>query len=90
MIYFQRNLVALLEIYHTMARMQMLTDNELLAKIDEFLASQDMKPSRFGLEAMGDGALVAQLRAGRSLTLKNAARVMSFMAEYSTQPRKSA
>lgn len=68
--------------------MQMLTDTELLAKIDEFLTAQDMKPSRFGLEAMGDGALIPQLRAGRSLTLKNAARVMDFMSTYSSpQPK---
>lgn len=72
-----------------MLPMQMITDTDLLAHIDAFLAVQEMAPSRFGLEAMGDGALVPQLRAGRSLTLKNATRVMAFMTTY--QPtRKSA
>jgi hypothetical protein len=34
------------------------------------------------LDAMGDGALIPQLKAGRSLSLKNAEKVLSFMAKY--------
>lgn len=57
----------------------MITDTRLLERIDAFLAETAMKPSRFGLEAMGDGALVAQLRDGRSLTLRNVERVIRYM-----------
>jgi hypothetical protein len=60
-----------------------ITDAEMLDQIERFLAAHTMKPSRFGLEAMGDGALVQQLRAGRSLSLRNAERVVRFMASYS-------
>lgn len=62
--------------------MDVITDTELLERIEAFLAQHDMKPSRFGLETMGDGALVSQLKAGRSLSLKNAAKVVSFMEAY--------
>jgi hypothetical protein len=62
--------------------MDMLTDAQLLVRIDAFLAQTEMKPSRFGLDAMGDGALVSQLRAGRSLSLRNAERVVRFMEAY--------
>jgi len=57
----------------------MMTDQTLLRDIEAFLRDHQMSPSRFGLEAMGDGALVAQLRAGRSLSLRNAERVVRFM-----------
>jgi hypothetical protein len=72
------------------AAMEIITDTDLLDRIDAFLAAQDMAPSRFGLEAMGDGALVSQLRSGRSLTLKNAARVIAFMSQYPTQSGRAA
>lgn len=62
--------------------MEIITDTDLLERIDVFLAAHGMAPSRFGLETMGDGALVSQLREGRSLSLKNAARVLSFMSTY--------
>lgn len=52
----------------------------LLSEVEGFLHDTKMKPSRFGLEAMGDGALVSQLRAGsRSLSVKNADRVLSYI-----------
>jgi hypothetical protein len=57
----------------------MLSDADLLEEIQSFLTRHKMKPSRFGLEAMNDGALVPHLKAGRSLTLKSARRVMDYM-----------
>lgn len=59
--------------------MHITTDAQLLELIDAFLAQTNMPPTRFGREAMGDGALVAQLRAGRSLSLKNAEKVVAYM-----------
>lgn len=58
------------------------TDAALLEQIEAFIAAHDMRPSRFGLDAMGDGALITQLKAGRSLSLRNAERVLRFIAEY--------
>lgn len=64
------------------------TDDTLLQEIEGFLRETEMKPSTFGLSAMNDGALVGQLRTGRrSLTLKSATRVLSFIA--ANRPTKS-
>lgn len=63
--------------------MEKLTDSALLTKIEAFLKSHDMAPSRFGILTMGDGALITGLRAGRSPSLKNANRIIDFMATYS-------
>lgn len=68
--------------------MKIITDAELLEQIERFIAKHEMKPSRFGLEAMGDGALIPQLKDGRSLSLRNAQRVANFMATY--RPTKQA
>lgn len=65
--------------------MKIITDAELLEQIEQFLKKTEMAPSRFGLDAMGDGALVPQLKAGRSLSLKNAERVARFMSAYASQ-----
>jgi len=70
------------------ALMDIITDAQLLERIDAFLAVTDMKPSRFGLDAMGDGALISQLRAGRSLSLRNVERVVRFMDSH--QPTQAA
>lgn len=59
-----------------------MTDDTLLAEIDAFLARTNMKPTRFGIDTLGDGGLVNGLRTGRSLTLKSANRVLAFMSEY--------
>lgn len=55
-------------------------DAALLAKIEAFLTTSGIKPSRFGLDTMKDGALVAQLRAGRSLSLRNAEKILDHIA----------
>lgn len=57
-------------------------DAELLAKIDAFIARTGMAPTRFGRETMADGWLIEHLRNGRSLSLKNARKVIRFMEEY--------
>lgn len=73
-----------------MQPMEIITDKALLERIEEFLTQHHMKPSRFGLAAMGDGALVFQLREGRSLSLRNAEKVVAFMANYRPTPEKAA
>lgn len=58
--------------------MQIISDAQLLAQIERFLKKTEISPSRFGREAMGDAALVFQLRKGkRSLSLKNAEKVIA-------------
>lgn len=53
-----------------------------LDKIEAFMAAHGMSDSRFGREALGDHRFVAQVRDGRSPSLKTAAKVEQFMAEY--------
>jgi hypothetical protein len=62
-----------------MVQLMVLDDDTLLAQIEQFIVEHGIKPSRFGLDAMSDGALIPQLRCGRSLSLKNAHRVLRYM-----------
>jgi len=59
-----------------------ITDEELLQRIEAFLERTDMAPSRFGREAMREPSFIESLRNGRSLSLKNANRVLRFMSEF--------
>lgn len=59
-----------------------MSDKHLLAQIEAFLERHSVAPSRFGRAAMGDAGLVTHLRNGRSLSLKNAKRVLTFIEEY--------
>lgn len=65
--------------------MSIMTDAELLAHVEAFLRTSGMAPTRFGRETMADGSLVQHLRAGRSLSLANANKVMSFIVSQSQQ-----
>jgi hypothetical protein len=62
--------------------MSIMTDAELLERVEAFLALHGMAPTRFGREAMADGSLVQHLRAGRSLSLGNANKVLSYMVSF--------
>lgn len=52
---------------------------DLLRRIEAFLSTHKMTPTRFGIEACGDGKLVSEIRAGRSVTLALADRLYAFM-----------
>lgn len=67
-----------------MISMSIMTDAELLKLVETFLEKTEMAPTRFGREVMADGALVQHLRAGRSLSLSNANKLVDFMATYRT------
>ena len=56
------------------------TTKELLAQIEAFLAETGLTPSKFGVAAVNDGHLVANLRKGHSVTLKTADKVRAYMA----------
>lgn len=66
--------------------MEIITDSQLLSAVEEFLAATGTAPTRFGRDTMGDGSLVMHLRKGRSLSLKNAKRVIEHIAEH--QPKR--
>jgi phosphopantothenoylcysteine decarboxylase/phosphopantothenate--cysteine ligase len=52
----------------------------LLAEIEAYLARTGATPTKFGLAAVNDGHLVANLRKGNSVTLKTADKVRAYMA----------
>jgi phosphopantothenoylcysteine decarboxylase / phosphopantothenate---cysteine ligase len=54
---------------------------ELLAQIGAFLAETGLTPSKFGVAAVNDGHLVANLRKGHSVTLRTADKVRAYMAQ---------
>ena len=54
---------------------------ELLAQIEAFLAETGLTPSKFGVAAVNDGHLVANLRKGHSVTLKTVDKVRAYMAQ---------
>ena len=62
-----------------------ISDAELLARIEAFCKRHKVKPTSFGRMSLGDGMLIPNLKKGRSLTLKNAAKVGDFMATYAEQ-----
>src|SRR5262245_25165462 len=55
------------------------TAQGLLAEIEAFLSRTGASPTKFGLAAVNDGHLVANLRKGHSITLKTADRVRAYM-----------
>lgn len=70
--------------------MKIMTDDELLAEVEKFLDRTKMPHTRFGREVMADGALVQHLREGRSLSLKNANKVLNFIASHVDAPKAAA
>jgi phosphopantothenoylcysteine decarboxylase/phosphopantothenate--cysteine ligase len=55
------------------------TGRALLSEIEAFLAATGVTPTKFGIAAVNDGHLVANLRKGSSVTLKTADRVRAHM-----------
>jgi len=55
------------------------TTTELLVEIEMFLACSGMSATKFGVAAVNDGHLVANLRRGSSVTLKTADRVRAYI-----------
>ena len=57
------------------------TRRALLAEIEAFLARSGLTATKFGVAAVNDGHLVANLRKGNSVTLKTVDRVRAYMAQ---------
>jgi hypothetical protein len=60
-------------------------DRTLLAEVEAFLertADKGMSKTRLGIETMKEGGLVDSLRGGRSLSLKNANKVLTFIRNW--------
>jgi hypothetical protein len=67
------------------------TDADLLKAIRKFCKDKGVKLTAFGRLSIGDGNLVGDLEAGkRSLTLKTANRIASFMANHGSEAAQDA
>lgn len=62
----------------------MLTEREILARIEAFLSKHGMPHTRFGRQAIGEASFVKTLREGRELKLGMARRLLVFMREFET------
>jgi hypothetical protein len=69
----------------------MLTAQDFLTEIDNFLTASKMAPSAFGRAAVGDPNFVGDLRAGRMPNLRIVGRVSEYITreQRSQQRRKS-
>ena len=56
--------------------------SQFLHEVEAFLAETGMTPPTFGRQSAGDGQFVAELRDGRSPTLRTVDKVRGFMRAY--------
>ncbi|WP_230280239.1 hypothetical protein [Croceicoccus sp. Ery15] len=64
---------------------KLTSDAEMLRSIEAFCRKHKLGVTTFGRLAISDANLVANLRAGRSLTLKTANSIADFMTTYRPQ-----
>lgn len=60
----------------------LITDQQLIERIEAFLKRHDMAPTRFGREAAKEASLLTTLKSGRSVSLARANRIVAFMERY--------
>lgn len=60
----------------------MSTHQQLLAEIEAFLKRHDVRPTTFGLRAVNDAKLVANLRSGADVTTRTLDRVRTYMRSF--------
>ncbi len=58
----------------------------LMRRIEHFLARAEMKPTRFGREAVGDPRLISDMRNGRELRDSTAARIIAWLDSQERKP----
>jgi hypothetical protein len=59
--------------------MSIITETQLLQRIDVFLERHSMAPTTFGRQATGEPQLISSIRNGRSPSLKVVNRLIEFM-----------
>jgi len=53
----------------------------LMRRIEKYMKREDMKPTRFGREAVGDPRLISDIRNGRELRDSTIARIQAWLDE---------
>ena len=57
-------------------------ERHFTSRVSAFLRRTGWRPTTFGIRALGDPNLIRQIGEGRSLTLRNADRILDFTTEY--------
>ena len=57
-------------------------EQQFNSRVSAFLGRTGLRPTTFGMKALGDAHLVRQLDGGRSLSLRTADRILAFIADY--------
>ena len=57
-------------------------EQQFNSRVRVFLGRTSLRPTTFGMKALGDPNLMRQIDGGRSLSLRTADRVLAFMADY--------
>ena len=57
-------------------------EQQFKSRVSAFLGRTGLRPTTFGMKALGDAHLMRQLDGGRSLSLRTADRVLAFVADY--------
>jgi len=57
-------------------------EQQFNSRVSAFLGRTGLRPTTFGMKALGDPNLMRQIDGGRSLSLRTADRVLAFMAAY--------
>ena len=68
----------------------LISDAEMLDRIEAFCERHNLGTAAFGRAAIGDPSLVGNLRKDRSLTLRTANKIEAFMAEYAPATQSAA
>jgi hypothetical protein len=71
------------------AFMPVITETELLQRIDAFLERHQMAPTTFGRKATGEPQLISSIRNGRSPSLNVVNRVIAFMDEQDAELKRN-
>ena len=57
-------------------------EQQFKSRVSAFLGRTGLRPTTFGLKALGDTHLVRQLDGGRSLSLRTADQILAFITDY--------
>ena len=57
-------------------------EQQFKSRVSAFLRRTGLRPTTFGLKALGDAHLMRELDGGRSPSLRTADRILAFIADY--------
>ena len=62
--------------------MDMITRDEILSRIEKYIAETGMGPSYFSVVSTGSASTVTRMRAGSDISMNTAAKILTFLKKY--------